>query len=83
MPTLLSRTERAILLLLFFGRSHRDIAKQLQLTPDAVESSVVAAMRKLGAKTDYGVVAKALRRRLLPRRPRASALKRLGVRQRV
>jgi hypothetical protein len=40
-------------------------------------------MRKLGARTDYGVVAKALRGRLLPRRPLASTLKRLGVRRRV
>jgi DNA-binding NarL/FixJ family response regulator len=83
MPMLLSRTERTILLLLSFGRSRRDIAEQLQLTRDAVESSIVAAMRKLGATTDYGVVAKALRGRLLPRRPLASTLKRLGVRRRV
>jgi DNA-binding NarL/FixJ family response regulator len=83
MPMLLSRTERAILLLLCIGRSHRDIAKQLRLTPDAVESSIVAAMRKLGATTDYCAVAKTLRRRLLPRRPLASALKRLGVRRRA
>jgi DNA-binding CsgD family transcriptional regulator len=59
LPTLLSRTERTILLLLSFGRSHRDIAEQLQLTPNAVESSIVAAVRKLGGTTDYGVVAKA------------------------
>jgi DNA-binding NarL/FixJ family response regulator len=83
MPTLLSRAERTILLLLFFGRSHRDIAEQLQLTPDAVKSSIAVAMRKLGGATDYAVVAKALRRRLLRRRPRASTLKRLGVRRRV
>ena len=83
MPTLLSRTERAILLLLSFGRCNRDIAEQLHITPDAVETRIVAAMRKLGATTNYGLVAKAIRRRLLPRRPRASTLKRLAVRRRV
>lgn len=74
MPTI-NRTEKAILLMTGHGRDHHLIAKRLKLTPDEVAAGIAAVRRKLRARTDCHAMAKALRRHLVPLRPRAATLR--------
>jgi DNA-binding NarL/FixJ family response regulator len=59
----LNRRELEVMALLIEGRSNRDIAKELVVSPDAVKSRLASIMRKLGASNRVDAVSRYLRTR--------------------
>jgi len=61
----LTARELEVLQLLAFGRTNKDIADELELSPDTVKTHLTHIFEKLGASDRTAAVAEALRRRLI------------------
>jgi two-component system nitrate/nitrite response regulator NarL len=61
----LTARELEVLQLLAFGRSNKDIAELLDLSPDTVKTHLTHIFEKLGASDRTAAVAEALRRHLI------------------
>jgi DNA-binding NarL/FixJ family response regulator len=61
----LTARELEVLQLLAFGRTNKDIADELELSPDTVKTHLTHIFEKLGASDRTAAVAEALRRHLI------------------
>src|SRR5256886_15872944 len=72
----LTAREVEVLQLLAFGRTNKDIAEELFISPDTVKTHLEHIFEKLGASDRTAAVAEALRRHLIEQLPRTQAERR-------
>jgi DNA-binding NarL/FixJ family response regulator len=79
---IVNQTGKAILLMRSYGKSDEEIAGRLKITPHEVEEGFFTAALELRARTPAHAIARAIKAGLLPLRPRAATLKKLGIKDR-